>query len=153
MKHKDVDIAVIGGAFGGNQDNFSAFEGGIDWWHPQEQRFFNVRNNLGNRSDITVTWWQNAMLAKLTFKFSNFDSKALRAGLYIQSPNWVVNMRISEINTISDMDYDVEKAFEKAMKRRIGNTLPKYIKDKFQNSLNSLINIDKFEKEVYMKFS
>jgi hypothetical protein len=68
--HKDVDVIVF------DYVRLSPFQGGIDWWLPNDQRHM---NGLG-----------------IALSFSVFRQEEMPSGLYIPDPSWVADMRMHE---------------------------------------------------------
>jgi hypothetical protein len=138
LKHKDVDVLVLNPEFKLQQN----FEGGIDWWL-QKQGRIKLASDLGY-SDQNENWNENTnqvVLGFLAYQHSTLP-KTIKPGLYIPSPDWIVEMRkheaISRID-FSRVNVEVDDSFEQAfynkIRKRVKTTLPKFVLDKFSRQV------------------
>jgi len=146
FKHKDVDVLVLNPEFELSQN----FEGGIDWWL-QKQGRIKVASSLGYL-DQNESWDENAnqvILGFLAYQQATL-SKTIKPGLYIPSPDWIVEMRkheaISRIdfsNVHVEVDDNFEDAFYNKIRKRVKTTLPGFVLDKFSGQVLA----EKYERE------
>ena len=129
--HKDVDVAVLDDHF----KIYNDFEGGIDWWMPQDGRI-SVNYESGKVEGIYQRWYQNANNAVLSFGLTkNAD---LDPGLYIPGSRWVVDMREAEAEANVDhgradaeFDEEVFIAFRQKIREKVKTRLPRFIRETF----------------------
>ena len=135
-KHKDVDVLVIDDHF-----DIDRFEGGIDWWLPQEG-FVEYVDEYNNASSLNAKWWQNGNGIILSYAV-NFWNEPRQKGLYIPSIDTVINMRMSDalsgipIARLMKMDDDVTEKFEKNLRVYMSNVLMSPVRREFKNILSS----------------
>lgn len=97
-KHKDIDVLVL------NQDfNLSHnFEGGIDWWLPQEKIYI---NNFGDESK--TQFWENGYGIVLGFEpiFEQSLQESPRYGLYLPDKSFFLEMKLAEMKTLLNYEH------------------------------------------------
>ena len=139
-KHKDVDVAVLTEDFQPDR-----FEGGIDWWLPEESEINFIDDYSDSELTETEKRWVNGNNVVLAFKIGggvylpddteDFSKRvSLSPGLYIPDSEWVVNMRRYEVDSHIDENvdaYDAMESFERRTRRKLGTRLPKFIRDAF----------------------
>ncbi|VVB78301.1 Uncharacterised protein [uncultured archaeon] len=144
--HKDVDVLVLNKDFELKED----FEGGIDWWLPNQGR---IKINSGsNYLEKNSEWNENLNTVILGFYADTFHKRPtlLRPGLYIPSSDFVIEMRRYEAFSRIDfpkvnveIDDNFENTFNNRMRQKIKTSLPKFIVDKFKGQILS----DKYERD------
>ena len=129
-QHKDVDVAVLDEKFELKQN----LEAGIDWWLPHTKRF-KIRHLL-NYMEGDKTWYENGNGAILSFGIAK--NYALKPGLNIPNPEWIIKMRQYEAQAHIDtsivkaeIDEDVLEKFSEKMKEKIKTKVPKFIQEAF----------------------
>lgn len=147
-RHKDVDVAIIPTT---EEDvDMGTFEGGIDWWEPQRKKL-DVKDDYGAIHG-EFTWWENGNGAVIGvgLELEKKESRLLAPGLYIPTPEWLVNMRIQEIlarteeSKVSDEALgSLQKRLEKELnpKRVVGSgvvPLTRFIPYRFQLGMEKL---------------
>jgi len=113
--HKDVDVMVFDPDFKLQEP----FEGGIDWWLPQEGRI-RLSSDASRVENYKVTWWENGNGLVLNFgiKLVSRWGKPL-PGLHIPLPDWVVRMRMEEAlarvdeNRVAALEDEVLEALQR----------------------------------------
>ena len=131
LKHKDVDVAVLDDAFKLSEK----FEGGIDWWMPQDGKI-TITSDASRVEGVQKRWYENGNGVVLSFGMNR--SPELRPGLYIPDSDWVEDMRVYEADVNVDyasisaeFDDDVFEKFRKKIRERVKWCLPKFIKKTF----------------------
>lgn len=91
-KHKDVDVLVIDPEFYVGEK----FSGGIDWWLPDNEYRNGVRGVNGNHAALRfgVRYGEKFIPHEFAERENNMGS-----GLFIPSPDWIVDMKVKELIT------------------------------------------------------
>lgn len=116
-KHKDVDVLVVSDSFVLSQP----FEGGVDWWLPQNRRvrFFTEASS----GEAAVRYWSNGYGCCLCF--GAVLNPNLPAGLYLPSASFVHSLRMHEaINGVkhaTPVDSDTEDRLAGVLMQRLSN--------------------------------
>ena len=124
-RHKDVDVLVL--KPGKNDVPIKKFEAGIDWWLPKQERL--EVSSLGTQMEGDVGWWENGNQVALGFGISNETQPTLRAGLYIPTPQWLIEMVYAE--TLARVDQTKVELSEE-------------VEEKFRQKINKEINPNKY---------
>jgi hypothetical protein len=141
-KHKDVDVAVLTKGFKLEEN----FEGGIDWWMPQTGEI-SIRG-LYQPEMQKKTWYKNGN--GVILRFGIHKDFALAPGLYIPSPEWLLDMREYEaeasldwsqisVDEPSDVDH-IEAVFEEfktKVRRKVKKRVPEFIGTAFKGYILS----------------
>ncbi len=134
-KHKDVDVLIL---------NYSVekFEGGIDWWLPNEGRI-TLSSDVVRSKGADAKWYKNGNDVILSFGVE--ERNQLAPGLYIPDREWVIEMREAEAEANVDysridasFDDEVFKKFRTHIERRVKTRLPKFILETFKDFILSL---------------
>jgi hypothetical protein len=88
--HKDVDVLVTSSL----QTPLEDFEGGVDWWVPEDIHFDKISSASGDILNITKRFWVNGAGCALCYRIKPVDD--LPPGLHILSPTQTVSVRIAE---------------------------------------------------------
>lgn len=134
FEHKDVDVLVL------NEDFVlrEKFEDGIDWWLPKKDRLLR-RSDFGI-VHLNASWWENGNSIVLSFYAQT--NEILPSGLFIPRPSWIVEMRWEEAIanldprvTVEDDLEQVEFTFRKNLTRRMGHSLPPFLRERFERQI------------------
>lgn len=122
-RHKDVDVLVL--KRGENVVPIKKFEAGIDWWLPKYEKL--IVSSLGTQIEGDVAWWENGNKVALGFGISNETQPTLRAGLYIPTPQWLVEMVYAETlarvdQTMVGVSEEVGEKFRKKIEKEMNPT-------------------------------
>lgn len=138
LKHKDVDVAVLDDTF----ELSEKFEGGIDWWMPQDGKI-TIASDGSRVEGVQKRWYQNGNGVVLSFGI-NKNSTTLEPGLYIPDSKWVVDMREYEADAHVDygrisaeFDFDVFQKFRDKVRKRVKTCLPKFVREAFRDYILS----------------
>lgn len=145
-RHKDVDVAVLDSSFHLTEK----FEKGIDWWLPRTGKVA-IKDD---RSTIyqQQRWLENGNGVALSFDIDNEHSSYLRPGLYLPTPEWIMNMREYEVSANIDydrihgmIDDDVLDKLRAHIHKRVKICLAKSVKEVFSDYiLPDVIELKKF---------
>ena len=117
--HKDTDVLVTTKDFSLEKP----FEGGIDWWMPQTDRFSLLNETGGTDRNVSLAWWENANNVVLSYQVE--QKRALPPGLYIPSPGWVTTMRETEAEASIDPKIGISDDALSLYTRKIANSMRK----------------------------
>ncbi len=124
--HKDVDVLLLEPT-----DDFGKFEGGIDWWIPDDIHFDVIKTASGSIENVTKRFWSNGNGCTLRYRINSVVN--LAPGLYFGTPDFTTEIRIAELMaSVADGLVTIEDGkenFEQALKRKLGirTKLPAFI--------------------------
>lgn len=135
--HKDVDVAVLDDDF----ELSEVFEGGVDWWTPQYGTI-TIQYETSKAEGVQKTWYENGKGVVLSFGITR--ENYLEPGLYIPDCEWLVDMRKFEAKANVDtnrvdvkFDDPVFNKFGDRVRKRLGKSIPKFIRDAFEGYILS----------------
>ena len=130
--HKDTDVLILG-----DFEYKGRFEGGIDWWRPQEERI-KIAYDSGTIEKYQK-WYSNDNGTIL--RFGVRQSPGLKPGLYLPDRDFIVNMRLNEalasISASVEVEYDIQKVFHKKLQKSLGKRVPKFVEEAFKGFILS----------------
>jgi hypothetical protein len=149
LEHKDVDVLVLNSDF----ELENKFEGGIDWWLPRTGKITHspARPDAHQITETYSTnWWVNGFDSILRFKIE-CDKNALKPGLHILDPRFVLEMRQVEAESCVDSSVNVDETvlerFGLLMQKRVKTKLPGFIRNAFNGFVISAL----YDKNLYAK--
>lgn len=129
--HKDVDVLVLNPEFKLSEN----FEGGIDWWLPENGRI-TVKDDV-TWMEVGMDWWVNANDVVLNYKVHPAErlQRELSPGLHLPVIEDVVEMEarvaegmIDERVNISNVD-ELLEYYKESIRKKMGTSLIRNVRE------------------------